>query len=732
MYVSYSSSKQFTALVAVALVVIAIAVPLLIGYVDVLRKRESGSAPSITTVTVTQTLPITSVTPMPTGVGSEEAYRKILEILENSRKILKEMQQLSMVGAYRYVYALPVTLVATPAPTPAIRETLVKGGTEVSRTNVQVEGVDELDIVKNSEKVIAIALKNKVYLFDALENRVSSVINLGESPPLEVRGLYIYSSKLVVVASTPAISIMPILVGGVAVPERGSEVTIVYVFDISNTSNPVLLLNVSVSGLYLDSRLVNRYAYFITSMSIYRGEDYKYALPTVNGRVLDASKIIPVDTTPTTYTTILAMDLETLSYNAVSYMTGYSSRIYMSKSNRLYIASPATSTQELYLNATVKLVELSLEYLPQDMASFVRDCLRNGSYSKAYDAVVKYLSALGYDKAKAVIEDINSKLSKLKQWYVDETRFYVYTINGTGIRYRGFFTVNGSLLDQFCMEELSEDFFIVATTSTEHVIKYEVWKFEVAPPLGREITITICSESKCTTTTIPVEVERDTKAVSIAVAPIISAPFTSNNIYVIDLKSLSVASKLQGLAEGERIYAARLVKNIFFLVTFRQVDPLYAIDISNPLNPKVLGYLKIPGFSEYLHPLPGDRLLGIGMENGALKISLFNVTDPTKMGEVASIKISNAWSQALQDHHAVTVHLGRSLTIIPVHMGYGIKQGFLIISYTPTRLEIDQIIYQQNPLRAVYIGSKLFTISIDTIKIYNMDSRSLEGEVTLS
>ena len=732
MYVSYSSSKQFTALVAVALVVIAIALPLLIGYVDVLRKRESGSAPSITTVTVTQTLPITSVTPMPTGVGSEEAYRKILEILENSRKIHKEMQQLSMIGAYRYVYALPVTLVATPAPTPAIGEALAKGSTEVSRTNVQVEGVDELDIVKNSESVIAIALKNKVYLFDALENRVSSVINFGESPPLEVRGLYIYSSKLVVVASTPAISIMPILVGGVAVPERGSEVTSVYVFDISNTSNPVLLLNVSVSGLYLDSRLMNRYAYFITSMSIYRGEDYKYALPTVNGRVLDASKIIPVDTTPTTYTTVLAMDLETLSYNAVSYMTGYSSRIYMSKSNRLYIASPATSTQELYLNATVKLVELSLEYLPQDMASSVRECLRNGSYSKAYDAVVKYLSALGYDKAKAVIEDINSKLSKLKQWYVDETRFYVYTINGTGIRYRGFFTVNGSLLDQFCMEELSEDFFIVATTSTEHVIKYEVWKFEVAPPPGREITITVCSESKCTITTIPVEVERDTKAVSVAVAPIISAPFTSNNVYVIDLKSLSVASKLQGLAEGERIYAARLVKNIFFLVTFRQVDPLYAIDISNPLDPKVLGYLKIPGFSEYLHPLPGDRLLGIGMENGALKISLFNVTDPTKMGEVASIKISNAWSQALQDHHAVTVHLGRSLTIIPVHMGYGIKQGFLIISYTPTRLEIDQIIYQQNPLRAVYIGSKLFTISIDTIKIYNMDSRSLEGEVTLS
>jgi len=737
MYVSCSSSKQFTALVAVALVVIAITLPLLIGYVDVLRKRESGSAPSITTVTVTQTLPITSVTPMPTGVGSEEAYGKILEILENSRKIHKEMQQLSMIGAYRYVYALPISspvtlVVATPAPTPAIGEALAKGSTEVSRTNVQVEGVDELDIVKNSESVIAIALKNKVYLFDALENRVSSVINFGESPPLEVRGLYLYSSKLVVVASTPAISIMPILVGGVAVPERGSEVTSVYVFDISNTSNPVLLLNVSVSGLYLDSRLVNRYAYFITSMSIYRGEDYKYALPTVNGRVLDASKIIPVDTTPTTYTTILAMDLEALSYNAVSYMTGYSSRIYMSKSNRLYIASPATSTQELYLNAIVKLIELSLEYLPQDMASLVRECLRNGSYSKAYDTVVKYLSALGYDKTKAVIEDINSKLSKLKQWYVDETRFYVYTINGTGIRYRGFFTVNGSLLDQFCMEELSEDFFIVATTSTEHVIKYEVWKFEVAPPPGREITITVCSESKCTTTTIPVEVERDTKAVSVAVAPIISAPFTSNNVYVIDLRSLSVASKLQGLAEGERIYAARLVKNIFFLVTFRHVDPLYAIDISNPLNPKVLGYLKIPGFSEYLHPLPGDRLLGIGMENGALKISLFNVTDPTKMGEVASIKISNAWSQALQDHHAVTVHLRRSLAIIPVHMGYGIKQGFLIISYTPTRLEIDQIIYQQNPLRAVYIGSKLFTISIDTIKIYNMDSRSLEGEVPLS
>lgn len=131
-------------------------------------------------------------------------------------------------------------------------------------------------------------------------------------------------------------------------------------------------------------------------------------------------------------------------------------------------------------------------------------------------------------------------------------------------------------------------------------------------------------------------------------------------MFIVDLTSLEVIGSLRNLARGERIYSARLIGNVFFLVTFRQVDPLFAIDISDPENPQVLGYLKIPGFSEYLHPLPGNKLLGIGLEDRSLKISLFNVTDPTNMSEIAKVLVYSAWSQALQDHHAVTIYLEKS------------------------------------------------------------------------
>jgi len=727
--VSTAEPKAILGLVAIILALV-VALPLL----AVMLGMHGGGGAATNTTTVVLTVPMPVEKPGG-GAASETAYGKVVEVLESSRRVLKEVQQLMMLRGGYTVYSMLehyplIAPMATVVYSSVGDGLLAKSGVEVSRTNVQVEGVDELDIVKNSERIIAVALGSRVYIFDALEKRVASVISFNTSTPIEVRGLYLYGNRLVAVTSSAEVA--PIKTGVQvlrAVAMGGSGATAISVLDVSDVSNPKLLLNVGVSGLYLDSRLVGRYAYFATSMDIYYGEGYEYALPTVSGRPLSADKVIPIDSTPTTYITVLAMDLESLEHNAVSYMASRSSRIYMSKSNRLYIASPTASIEELYLNASIKLVELSLEYLPNGVASLAEECLRNGSYSKAYEAVVNYISSLGYDEAKNIIGNVNSKLSELR--VADKTHLHVYTVNGINVTYAGSFAVDGSLLDQFCMEEFSEKHFIVATTSTEYAIAYNVWEYYAPSPPSGEVTITMCSKFRCTTTTIPVGAERSTKTASLFINYVISSTSTANNVYVIDLERLEVASKLQGLAEGERIYAARLVKNVFFLVTFRQVDPLYAIDVSDPLSPRVLGYLKIPGFSEYLHPLPGDRLLGIGVEDGALKISLFNVSDPTNMSEVSLIKISDTWSQALQDHHAVTVHLGRGLTIIPVFMGYGAKQGFLVVSYTADTLGLDQVIEHQNPLRSVYIGNKLFTVSTASIKIYNMDSRSLEEEVVL-
>lgn len=138
---------------------------------------------------------------------------------------------------------------------------------------------------------------------------------------------------------------------------------------------------------------------------------------------------------------------------------------------------------------------------------------------------------------------------------------------------------------------------------------------------------------------------------------------TVNNLFIYDQK-LEQIGAVEGLAEGERIYSVRYIGDMAYVVTFRETDPLFAIDCSDPTAPVVKGELKIPGFSEYLHPLDETTLIGVGrntmtnrygavMEDG-LKISLFDVSDPENPVESAQLLLGNMGSDSpvLQNHHA--------------------------------------------------------------------------------
>lgn len=140
---------------------------------------------------------------------------------------------------------------------------------------------------------------------------------------------------------------------------------------------------------------------------------------------------------------------------------------------------------------------------------------------------------------------------------------------------------------------------------------------------------------------------------------------TQNAVYVLD-DSLQVVGALERLAPTERIYSARFVGETLYLVTFRQIDPLFVIDLSNPEDPKVSGELKIPGFSSYLHPVDESHVLGIGLEGGYVKVSLFNVSDPTAPVEQSELLIEGLYSSpVLYDHKAVLFDLERELLVIP-------------------------------------------------------------------
>ncbi len=164
-----------------------------------------------------------------------------------------------------------------------------------------------------------------------------------------------------------------------------------------------------------------------------------------------------------------------------------------------------------------------------------------------------------------------------------------------------------------------------------------------------------------------------------------------NNIYVLN-STLGTIGRLEGLAQGERIYAARFMGDKCYLVTFKQTDPFFVIDLTNPQVPKVAGELKIPGFSNFLQPYDENHVIGVGMminfttgmEIRNLKVSLFDVSNINNPTEVANyiVPANDSTSLALNDPKAILFSLQKQLLVIPVSItNYGyIQQNISVVS----------------------------------------------------
>ena len=135
--------------------------------------------------------------------------------------------------------------------------------------------------------------------------------------------------------------------------------------------------------------------------------------------------------------------------------------------------------------------------------------------------------------------------------------------------------------------------------------------------------------------------------------------------------ALVQAGHVGGLGKGERVYAVRFVGDVGYVVTFRQIDPLYTVDLADPDRPRVLGELKIPGYSAYLHPVGEDLLLGVGQdatEEGrptGTQLSLFDVSDLRRPTRLHKQSLGLGWSAAESDHHAFLYWPRTGLVVVP-------------------------------------------------------------------
>ncbi len=231
-----------------------------------------------------------------------------------------------------------------------------------------------------------------------------------------------------------------------------------------------------------------------------------------------------------------------------------------------------------------------------------------------------------------------------------KTKIYKFNLNGTDVSFQNDAEVPGIIINQFSMDEY-ENHFRIATTITEG-------DFGIRPGL------------------ITPEVETDSISLP---TPVINEK--TNALYILD-ENLRRTGEITGLAKNEDIYSVRFMGDRAFIVTFEKVDPLFTFDLSDHANPKVLGELKIPGYSDYLHPISDDLLIGIGKEVAledsefggnfswyqGVKIGLFDVSNMSDPKELDSLQVGDRGTEspALNDHKAFLWDERNNMLAFPV------------------------------------------------------------------
>jgi uncharacterized secreted protein with C-terminal beta-propeller domain len=262
------------------------------------------------------------------------------------------------------------------------------------------------------------------------------------------------------------------------------------------------------------------------------------------------------------------------------------------------------------------------------------------------------------------------------------TEVHKFDVTGPGRpRYVASGTVDGWLLNQYSMSEHDQRLRVATTLDT---------------PTSR-----CCDQRPATESAVTVLAQRDNRLVQVG--------------------------RLGGLGRGERIYAVRFLGPVGYVVTFRQTDPLYTVDLSDPARPRAVGELEITGYSAYLHPTGDGTLLGVGQEAGmqgrqlGTQVSLFDVGDPARARRVARYHLRDGQSEVEFDPHAFLFWPASGLVVLPVTRAYrgpggpaGFGTGALVLRLHDGTLDRLGIVRQPRGgmiRRSLVVGDTLWTVS---------------------
>ena len=212
----------------------------------------------------------------------------------------------------------------------------------------------------------------------------------------------------------------------------------------------------------------------------------------------------------------------------------------------------------------------------------------------------------------------------------------------------------------------------------------------------------------------------------------------TNSLYILD-EDLNVTGEIRDLAPDERVYSARLMGDIGYFVTFRETDPLFSADLSDPHNPKIIGELKIPGFSEYLHPYGDGKLLGIGMDvdeetvaTEGVKLSMFDISDPSDVKEENKYIMEDMYgTDAGYDYKAVFADVEKNLFGF---LAYGDSSVYTVFTYDEEggfREVFSRTLNWAGSVRGMYAGEKFYLVSANTIESFRLEDFEKVDDIVL-
>jgi len=611
-----------------------------------------------------------------------------------------------------------------------------------STTNVQEVGIDEPDVVKtDGRRTFAIA-GGKVYAIDTSGSAAKLMGSVTLPAGAMAQEMLLSGNRLLVIAGTPAM-IEPGIGGPEATmaPEIARLANLGTTFvdiDVSDLAAPTVRESLTVNGTYASARLTGTTARIVMNsdplttigMNATNEAEYRAAIAAAG-----ADDFIPSATftdAAGTHTTGPLVACANISHPSRTSSFGMLSIVTMDLAKGI---RPVDSDAVMAQGATVM-----------------------ASQNRLYVAL-----------SRSDVED---------KTMVAKTDIHVFdAATAAQTNYVATGTVLGNLLNQYAMSEY-DGHLRVATTLESYAVTPEEPPVVVTgsdsgtvePAVGSTTTadgpVTQSSDTDASGAGAPpvpggadtpvdsgtVSVAPSDPSAGVALAP--GAPESAVSVLALDGDKLTQVGRIAGLGKGEQIYAVRFIGPTGYVVTFRQTDPLYTVDLSNPTRPRVVGELKIPGYSSYLHPIDDHTLIGVGRTMGddatakrqpkgapvgivsnALQVALFDVSNPAAPKRTQVWTLPGAFSDAEYDAHAFLWWPATRTVVLPTNgtmlMGPDVasatfRPAAIALKVTPNAITKTAVILhpksdQTSIRRSVVVGHNLLTFSDAGVKVSSLD-----------